>query len=287
MSIETILVPMDGGDACMEVLETAWIVANRFDAHIEAFHVMPKPGETEGFLFPQLPAKLRETVVAEAVKDAEEKAAQVKSIFDEFCQKHNVTIADKPTSGATARWSTGMGHVNDVLVRRARLTDIVAAPRPERHASTLRRSPVGDTLEALIIETGRPVLLVPPGWSARKCEHAAFAWNESPEAARALAMVMPWLTQMSMISVLASKKRQDSTEILVEYLAWHGVSALVYWLDDKGDSAKEAITNTCTEIGAEFLIVGGFSSARARQRLFGGVTTHLLTHSNIITVMVH
>jgi len=286
MSIETILVPMDGSSTSAEVLETAWVVAKRFDAHVEALHVLPRPEDMEGFLFPQLPAKLRKTVAEEAAKDVEEKAAEVKSIFDAFCKRHDVTLTDKPVDGPSARWSTETGHVTEVLVRRARLSDMVAATRPERHAAALRRSPVGDVLEALIIESGRPVLLVPPGWAARKCEHAAFAWNESAEASRALAMVMPWLKQMHTISVLVSQKRAASAENLLEYLMWHGVPAPLHWLDGKGDP-KEAIPRTCSEIGAEFLIVGGFSSARATQRLFGGVTTHLLTHSNIITVMVH
>lgn len=278
---------MDGGDECVEVLETAWIVAKRFEAHIRALHVMSDPASSEGFLFPQLPAKLRETVTEEAAKDAEEKAAEVKVVFDEFCKRNNVPVVDKPTAGASAGWTAEVGHVTEVLVRRARLSDVVAAPRPARHASALRRSPVGDVLEALIIESGRPVLLVPPEWSSRRCEHAAFAWNESVEAARALAMVMPWLPQMQAVSVLVSKKRQAGVDALLEYLAWHGVIAQVEWLDGRGDSPREAIDNVCNEIGAEFLIVGGFSSARARQRFFGGVTRHLLMHSNIITVMVH
>lgn len=287
MSIQTILVPMDGTSECAEVLETAWIVANRFDAHIQALHVMTDPASAEAFLFAQLPAKLRESATAEFAHDAEEKAAEVKEIFDEFCKRNNVPVVDKPTAGASAAWATEVGHVNEVLVRRARLSDLVAAPRPVRSAAMLRRSPVGDILEDLIVESGRPVLLVPPGWRSHRVEHAAFAWNESVEAARALAMVMPWLPQMHTVSVLASKKRQTSVDALSEYLAWHGVSAQVEWLDGRGDSPKEAIDNICNEIGAEFLIVGGFSTARARQRLFGGVTRHLLMHSKIITVMVH
>jgi len=34
-------------------------------------------------------------------------------------------------------------------------------------------------------------------------------------------------------------------------------------------------------------VVGGFSHTRTRQRLFGGVTSHLLSNTNIITVMAH
>jgi nucleotide-binding universal stress UspA family protein len=45
--------------------------------------------------------------------------------------------------------------------------------------------------------------------------------------------------------------------------------------------------NVCAEEESGFLVVGGFSHARARELLFGGVTRHLLTHSNIPTLMVH
>ena len=55
----------------------------------------------------------------------------------------------------------------------------------------------------------------------------------------------------------------------------------------KGSNVGKKMLNTCAEIGAEFLVVGGFSHTRTRQRLFGGVTSHLLSNTNIITVMAH
>lgn len=287
MGIQTILVPLDGSDAGTEVLDTAWVVARRFNAHIQALLVMPDPAWAEGYQFSQLPSKLRGMVAEEAAKATEEKAAEVKEIFDDFCQRNNVEVTNQPGSGPSADWATAVGYVNEVLTRRARLVDVVAMPRPRKRPSTVQQSPVGETLEVLIIEAGRPVLLVPPGWGARRCEHAAIAWNESLEASRALAMVMPWLPQMSSVSVLLSRKREAGVPLLLNYLAWHGVKAEIQWLDDRGKSAKQAIDNVCKEIGADFLVVGGFSRTRARQRLFGGVTSHLLSHANIITVMVH
>lgn len=287
MGIQTILVPLDGSDAGTEVLDTAWVVAKRFNAHIHALHVMPDPAWAEGYLFSQLPTKLRGMVSEEAGKHAKQKAEEVKAIFDDFCQRNDVEVTSQPGSGPSADWETTVGYVSEVLTHRARLVDVVAMPRPRESPTTVRRSPAGKTLEALIMEAGRPILLVPPGWSARRCEHAAIAWNESLEASRALAMVMPWLSQMSSVSVLLSRKREAGVQLLLNYLAWHGVKAGIQWLDDRGDSPKHAIDNVCAEIGADFLIVGGFSRARARQQLFGGVTSHLLSHTKIITVMVH
>ena len=58
-------------------------------------------------------------------------------------------------------------------------------------------------------------------------------------------------------------------------------------LDGKGDSIGEAMLNVCNEISSDILIVGGFSHARARELLFGGVTHYLLLNSNVVTIMAH
>lgn len=289
MTVKTILVPMEGSNVSKEVLETAWVVANRFGAHIDALHVLPYPSASEPFVFDYLPDKLRETAAAAVEKDAKEKAAVVRGVFDEFCKSHNVKIAERPITedGPTAAWREETGYVSEVLVNNGRLSDMIAMPRPWSSPTKVRRSPAGDILEAVILGAGRPILLIPPNWTARRCEHAAFAWNESIEASRALAMAMPWLVQMNAVTVLTTKRREGSVKVLLDYLAWHGVKAEIQYLENKGDSSKEAILNVCSEVGAEFLVVGGFSRARARELLFGGVTRHLFTHSNIITVMTH
>jgi nucleotide-binding universal stress UspA family protein len=98
---------------------------------------------------------------------------------------------------------------------------------------------------------------------------------------------MPWLVEMKQITVLVTKKRKQAVKELVEYLAWYDVKADIVLLDDKGKSVGEAMLNVCAEISADFLVVGGFSHARARELLFGGVTRHLLMHANIVTIMAH
>jgi nucleotide-binding universal stress UspA family protein len=58
-------------------------------------------------------------------------------------------------------------------------------------------------------------------------------------------------------------------------------------LGGRGTNVGKKMLATCEEIGAEFLVVGGFTHTRTRQRLFGGVTSYLLSNTNIITVMAH
>jgi nucleotide-binding universal stress UspA family protein len=133
------------------------------------------------------------------------------------------------------------------------------------------------------------VLIVPPApeWQAHRVEHAAIGWNDSVEASRALALTLPWLMQMKKVSVLVSKKREAGVGEVVDYLKQHGCRADYAVLSSKGTNVGKKMLATCADIGAEFLVVGGFSHTRTRQRLFGGVTSYLLSNTDIITVMAH
>jgi nucleotide-binding universal stress UspA family protein len=146
---------------------------------------------------------------------------------------------------------------------------------------------MGRAIEAILLRTGRPVLIEPPKSNVKRCERIVIGWNDSVECSRALAMTMPWLVGLDEVTVLVSKKRKPSVRLLTEYLSWYDVKANIVELDDKGKTIGEAMLNVCAELKADFLIVGGFSHARARELLFGGVTRHLMMHSKIVTIMAH
>jgi hypothetical protein len=209
--------------------------------------------------------------------------------FQDFCTQYSVPLCEEPSRqpGATASWQQEFGHVDEVLVRHGRLSDIIAVPRPWARKFTVRRSPVGRAIEAVLLGTGRPVLIEPPKCRAKRCERVAIGWNESAEVSRALATTLLWLVKMSAVTIIVYEKRKSGVKPLTDYLAWHGIKTKVEFLDGKGSSVGEAILNECSDIEAEFLVVSGFSHARARELLFGGVTRHLLTHSKIVTIMVH
>ena len=287
MAIKKIMVPLDGSKSDTEVLNTALVMADRFGAHVEVLHVMPRATDTAPFTFARLPVKLKDTVVSEAERDSREKADAIQVVFETCCAKYNVPIADKPTPGVTASWHEEQGRASEVLVPRARLSDMVAIARPRRSGSTVRRSPAGETLEAVMLQSGRPVLIVPPEWQATWVEHAAIGWNESLEVSRALAMTLPCLPFMKTVTIIVSTKREASAKALVEYLAWHGIEAEIQVFNKTHGSVGEIMLDLCVTVGAGLLIVGGFSHARAREMLFGGVTRYLLAHANVLTAMVH
>jgi len=289
MGIKTILVPIDGGKGSFAALDRAFVVADRFGSHIQALHVMQRATDTVSYGLYNLPAKLRKNIDKEAEKTALEKAADLQGQFQDFCEQYSIPLCEGPSkqAGATAGWQQEFGHVDEVLVRNGRLSDVIVVPRPRVKTSTVRRSPIGRAIETLLLDTGRPVLIEPPKCRAKRCDRVAIGWNESVEVSRALAAMLPWLVKMSAVTIIVSKKRKQGVKALVNYLAWHGIQATVEFLDGRGSSVGKAILNVCSDTGTELLIVGGFSHYRARELLFGGVTRHLLTCSKIVTIMVH
>jgi nucleotide-binding universal stress UspA family protein len=289
MAVKSVLVPIDGGAASFAALNQACVIAKRFGAHIVALHVMQRVSDGAPVGLYNLSADMRKDIEQKVEAAELDKSKELQAQFEDLCKKCDVAITDRPTDtdGATAAWYQQWGRANDVIVSHGRVSDVIVVRRPELKKDTIRRSRLGENIEAVLRSTARPVLLVPPGSEAKECGKIAIGWNESAEASRALAMTLPWISAMGAATVMISKKREPRVKQLVDYLSWHGVMSDVVLLDGKGDTVGEAMLNTCSEIGAELLVVGGFSQGRARQLFFGGVTGHLLSNSNILTVMVH
>jgi len=285
--IKIILVPLDGSDSSAEALYTALVVAERFNAHIKVVHIAEQ--SSEPFMFSGLPAAYRKDFVEMSARAASAITDTVRGQFNAFIAESGVKKTQKPSAAAqvTASLHLYEGDAETVLVQESRLVDVIAMMRPR--TGKIGGPGVGELHESLMMHSGRPVLIVPPApeWQPHKVDHAAIGWNDSVEASRALSMTLPWLTQMKKVTVLVSKKRESSVAAVTDYLKWHGCKADYHVVTGQGTNVGKKILSSCAEIGAEFLVVGGFSHTRTRQRLFGGVTSHLLSNTNIITVMAH
>ena len=282
--IKIILVPVDGSDRSVKVLDTALIIAKRFDSHIKVVHVSGKGSQP--FMFSEMPAALREQFNQMNKKMSTGVVDGVKKQFKDFCQQGKVRITRKPSSskGVSASLHVIEGDAQTILAREARLVDVIAMSRPEKHR--IGGAGVGELHESLMMNSGRPVLIVPPDWVAHRADHAAIGWNDSVEASRALALTLPWLVQMKKVTVVVSKKREPSAAEVMEYLKRHGCRVEKHVITNGGNVGKKMLA-ACDDTGAEFLVVGGFSHTRTRQRFFGGVTSYLLANTDVITVMAH
>jgi nucleotide-binding universal stress UspA family protein len=283
MGFEKILVPLDGGDLNEATLETALAAAQRFKAHIEVLYIRTNPEDMVRQATARLSDSLRQAVLEAATRSADERPHTVQKVFESFFHKHKIAITDNPTGAArvSAEWHEETGYSSDILVRRGRLSDLILLAHP---GDSL---PAAQTFETALLETGRPVLIVPA--AAQKCiaSRITIGWNASAEAARAVAEALPCLTSADRVTILASEKRNASARELADYLKWHGIKPAVNIFEAGSRSVGETLLEESRALDADLLVIGGYTHTRARQLLFGGVTRHLFEAADIPVMMAH
>ena len=288
--IKSILVPATGKDTDAAGFAVALPIARAFAAHIDALHVRVDPVEvavamsTEGS-----GGVLLEGLIEDITRDADAGENKARSGFVEFCVREGLSLAEAPggaeakpsaqfhvETGQEARWMAVYGMTSDVIV----------ASRGKPGDDAVARS----TLEALLLETGRPLLI--PGYSPAQsavAERIAVAWKPTPQAARAVALAVPFLAHAKQVAVLTVEEeegRRDDADRLVRYFAWHGVRASAERLAPGPGGAAETLL-AAARAKADLLVMGGYGHTRLREWVFGGFTQRVLTESPVTVLMAH
>ncbi|WP_420992041.1 universal stress protein [Cupriavidus sp. 30B13] len=177
------------------------------------------------------------------------------------------------------------------LAREGRLADLIVLAR----LPGLESLPVlvAQTPEYVMLEAGRPVLLVPPGVRSLACGHVAVAWDGGREAARAVADAMPLLRRAARVSVISAPAADGGTPqpqaapaALCEHLASHGIAAAVHAVPG-GQRPGPLLLAAVRELQADLLVAGGYGHARLRELVTGGTTRTLMRQSDIPVLMSH
>lgn len=193
---------------------------------------------------------------------------------------------EAPAGGPAAGWSEVPGDEAEIVGRHGRLFDLIVVGRPEVPSS----GRWADVREAALFETGRPVLLAPPEMPAVVGRTVVIAWNGSTEAARTLALGMPFLRGAERVEVLTvdgnTVPGPGGSEVAA-YLSRHGISASYRALQPQGRPAGEVILDEAGDIGADLVLKGAFTRSRFRQIVFGGTTQHILDYANIPVLLAH
>jgi nucleotide-binding universal stress UspA family protein len=164
-----------------------------------------------------------------------------------------------------------------------RTSDLVVASRWD--GESLGRA----TLEAVLLETGRPLLI--PGSTAmpEAIERVAIAWKPTAQAARAVALATPFLgraKEVVIATVEESADERDEIDRLTRYLGWHGLNAAVARMRPGPDGAAATLLSGI-EGRADLLVMGGYGHSRMREWVFGGFTQHVLAGAPLPVLMAH
>lgn len=150
-----------------------------------------------------------------------------------------------------------------------------------------------DFAAALLLESGRPVLVVPPGAKApAPGGGAVLAWRPGAEAARAMHDALPLLRAAARVDVVSVDPLPDGAGGLepgevATHLARHGVRAEVVVHESRGRSVAEVLVEHARAMPASLLVAGGYGHSRLREWVMGGATRELLLTSPLPVLFSH
>jgi nucleotide-binding universal stress UspA family protein len=286
MSIRIILTPMFGDDTDAAAARAAFAVARRFDAHVRGLFVRIDPLDT----IPILGEGVSPGIIDDLTKAAEAKmdrsASAAKAHFEAARTAAGVTAAERPPApgGTSARWSEVTGRRDDVIPRKARVSDLVVFGAQPADSPELGRA-----IETTLVASGRPLLLAPKG-AITIGERVAIAWNGSVESSRALACALPFVEAASAVHVLTVQTRRtqfEAIEDLSDYFEWRGIGCERRAIPEEEDAVGAALLRVASEAGADLMIMGGYGRSRLRELVLGGVTRHVLTHAQLPVLLAH
>jgi len=145
----------------------------------------------------------------------------------------------------------------------------------------------------LILETGKPVVLILERWNEREFgRNILIGWDESKPAVRAVADAIPLLKHADMVEVV-SVDFEDSETVDVshisDYLSRRNVSNSfrLDTTDEHNSTAEKVLLNRASKTSADLLVVGGYGHSRWRELVLGGSTRYLAHNSDIPVLFSH
>jgi nucleotide-binding universal stress UspA family protein len=280
--MKTVLVPTEHNASMLSALDTALLLARKFDSCIEGFPLRPAVADLVA-----MDPDSGLTMVAVKENDTE-MVRQSEDLFRSFMASHQ--IAER-TGEAQAQlsysWLTDAPSGHDFVGSYGRVFDMIVLARPGDEW----QSPSMVTLESALFESGRPVLIAPPSSPQSLGTNVLIAWNASTEQARTMADAMPLLRlaeRVTICTVEGATVAGPSAEQMARSLKTNGIAVETTSLKQSGKrNAGETLLNKAGELGCDLIIKGAYTQSRLRQMIFGGTTRHILANAKVPVLMAH
>lgn len=290
MPIRRILCLVDGAETQEPVLPTALAVAAEHRACLEVLHVSIEPREAIPIVADGMTATMAEDILASVETDTENRAQRAQRSFER-------TVADAairqvppesevPEEGPTASFRVVRGREADVVAAQGLFYDLIVMGR--RHGEG--EPPASPTLEAAIMETGRPVLVAPPHVPQRIGRRPTVAWRASVPGVHALQGALPILAaaeEAHVVTVDEGHQPASAPGNVVRHLAFHGVRATPSTVSADGREAGHAVLEAASANDADLLVMGAYAHSRLRQLILGGVTATVLRSASLPLLLAH
>ena len=265
MTYRAVMVALSPGRDCQGAIGTAIGLARQFDAILlgragcRPIHCICGDYSVPAALFQedrrQIDRHLRES----------------EADFRSVAAKNGIAVDWKGESSIEA--------LSEHLAREAAAADIVVVgvPKPGAPPDATRQPDLCD----LVMQAGRPVVLVPESCQTAKFDRILVAWKDTREARCAVCDALPLLARAKHVLIVEIYASDGSAA------ARHSVARVAGWLARHGIAAEERVvgaemanasqlTGLARSYGAELVVAGAYGHNRQGRWTLGGITSELL-----------
>ena len=269
MTYKTVMVGLTLGQPNDARLEVAAQLAERFDARVigaAAAEFSPPLYFTEGE-----PAQRLIDQGRVAVKNRLE---ELESAFRAAMQNRALEV----------EWRCAEDFPTRFIVRQARACDIIVVGEGSRGG--LADPFVQVNPSDLVMQVGRPLLVVPDACAWLDLRSVLVAWKDTAEARRAVSDALPLLrksTDITIVEIVEDEADRAAALLrigdVVAWLSRHGVRASQQVPRQSGDAASQ-LERVAADVGAGVVIAGAYGHSRLSEWMLGGVTRRLINPGN-------
>lgn len=251
-------------DACLRV---AGDIAERFGARIigvAASDLRPPMYFAEG--------DFAQKLLDEEAAAIERRLSQLEAEFRTSVERRATVVEWRSARSLPVPYLLQQARAADILVVGARsetLVDPCAAPDPSD----------------LLMQAGRPLVVVPPAVQWLDLRSVLVAWKDVREARRAVFDALPILAAAKEVTIAEipeqDARRADALAHVADVAAWlrgHGIAANTV-VPEKAGGVTGQLENIAVNVGAGAVIAGAYGHSRLREWVLSGVTRHLATES--------
>ncbi|WP_333825846.1 universal stress protein [Pinisolibacter sp.] len=247
-----------------------------------------------------------------AVKLAARHGARLTGLFAETSHAHQVgVVVSWPSEDHLARAGAAEKAFTEVaasLGDKARFLDVnrgseheilVRATEIARHFDLVILGQIeeggrvpGDLPEQIVLECGRPVLMIPYAGHFDDIGHRPiFAWHRSRGAARALCDALPLVQPKAEAQVVQAGRHGDPTDefshLLLDQLAAHGVTAHYHTAVVEEVKLMDTLLNQAADHSADLMAIGAFDHTGFAFLGRGSGTRYVMRHMTLPVLFSH
>jgi nucleotide-binding universal stress UspA family protein len=220
-----------------------------------------------------------------AQKLLDEEATAIQRRLSELEAEFRASVERRASA---VEWRSARSLPVPYMLQQARAADILVIGA---RAETLVDPSSAPDPSDLVMQAGRPLIVVPPTVEWLDLRSVLVAWKDVREARRAVFDALPILAAAKEVTIAEIPEQDgrhaDALSHVGDVAAWlrgHGIAANTV-VPEKAGSVTGQLENIAAHVGAGAVIAGAYGHSRFREWVLSGVTRHLATESRRCTFL--